>query len=45
MIYVLESMSFSIPSPLSSVKNINNLMQQIPENIHQRLEIKESPPY
>ncbi|MBF2057356.1 MAG: type II toxin-antitoxin system HicB family antitoxin [Cyanobacterium sp. T60_A2020_053] len=37
-INALESMGFPIPKPLSSKKNKDNFIQQIPENLYQRLE-------
>ncbi len=37
-INALESMNLPIPLPFSKEKNRNNFIQQIPENLYQRLE-------
>lgn len=37
-IYALESIGLPIPKPFSQEKNIDNFVQQIPKNLHQRLE-------
>lgn len=38
-IYALESLGLPIPFPFSREKNSHNFIQQIPENLYQRLEI------
>lgn len=37
-IYALENLGLPIPKPFSREKNSNNCVQQIPKNLHQRLE-------